>query len=170
MKKELLISNPYLKTIGLFLLLIYFAGCSEKLEGPETGITAIPVVKITSTNYTAATFAATFPDTTTLNSITQAYTNNYSEAIRLQLIGLMKSKVAKLGEDVNLFDSVIANTGCNQSDKFVLPTYAERAKYEGNDVWILQLTYGINAPNFGHYKCFALDIEHLDTLVYLACR
>lgn len=113
MKKEILKSNPYLRTTGLFFLLIFIAGCSDKLEGPETGITAIPVVKITSTNYTANTFASYFPDTASHRSINQAYTNNYSEAMRMQLIDLMKSKVVKLGEDVTLFNSVIVNTGCN---------------------------------------------------------
>ena len=152
------------------LALFFIIGCNEKLEGPNVGITAKPMVKKSSINYTAETFSVSFPESTSLKKISEAYKNNFSEAIRGELLEYMKSEVTKLGEDINIFDNVLSQTGCKLSGEYVLPTYAERAKYEGQDVWILQVTYGLGEPNFAHFKCFALGMAYMDTLAYVGCK
>ena len=76
--KNLIVSNSFL---FLFLLVAY--GCSTE---PEENITAKPVVKKTSVNYNQETFNTYFPDTISLQNISRAYSNNFSEESRKALI------------------------------------------------------------------------------------
>ena len=151
----------------LFFYLLLAHGCST---APEENIPAKPVVKKTSVNYNQETFNTYFPDTISLQNISRAYSNNFSEELRKALIDYMKGEVIKLGEDVNIFDNILFQTGCKLNGEYLLPTYAEKAKFENQDAWIFQVTYGLGEPNFGHYKCFAFSIENLDTLAYKGCR
>jgi len=160
--KNLIVSNSFL---FLFLLIAY--GCSTE---PEENITAKPVVKKTSVNYNQETFSTYFPDTISLQNISRAYSNNFSEESRKALIDYMKGEVIKLGEDVNIFDNILSQTGCKLNGEYLLPTYAEKAKFENQDAWIFQVTYGLGGPNFEHYKCFAFSVENLDTLAYKGCK
>jgi len=82
----------------------------------------------------------------------------------------MKANVSKLGENVNIIESILEKVGCNVSGEYILPTYAEKAKYEDKDVWLVQFTYGLGNPEFGHFKCFAFSIPDLDTLNYFGCK
>jgi len=153
-----------------FILFLFVVACNEKSTEPKDDITTKPVVKKSSVNYSEESFNISFPDTNSLNSISKTYSNNFSEEKRNKLIEYIKSEVAKLGEDVNIIDNILSCTGCKISGEYLLPTYAERAKYEGEEAWIFQLTYGLGEPNFGHYKCFAFSIASLDTLAFKQCR
>ncbi|MEJ2195464.1 MAG: hypothetical protein P8X73_11490 [Ignavibacteriaceae bacterium] len=151
-----------------FLLFLSFLilACNEKSTEPSDEITAKPVVRKSSINYNQISFNSSFPDTISLNSISKAYSNNYSEELRIKILDYMRDEVIKLGEDINIFDSVLCITGCKRSVSgvYILPTYAERAQYENQDVWIFQVTYGLAVPNFGRFKCFAISVANLDTL------
>ena len=153
----------------MFLFLFVIA-CNENSTEPQDDIRAKPVIKKSSENYDQESFRISFPDTTSLNNISKYYSNNFSEDKRNKLIEYITGEVTKLGEDANSFNNILAITGCKLSDEYLLPTYAERAKYEGEEVWIFQITYGLGEPNFGHYKCFAFSIDTLDTLDYVGCK
>jgi hypothetical protein len=155
-----------------FLLLLFFSilACNEKSTELSDEITAKPVVKKSIINYDQGSFISSFPDTISLDNISKAYSNNYSEELRSKILDYMKNEVNELGEDVNIFDSVLSRTGCKLSGEYLLPTYAERAKYENKEAWIFQLTYGLCEPNFGHYKCFVFSLANLDTLALKQCR
>ena len=146
-----------------FLFLLFVSGCTTE---SEDNITPKPVVKKTSVNYTHETFKTSFPDTISLHNISKAYSNNYSEDKKNKLLDYMRSEVSKLGEDSNIFENILSQTGCKLTGEYVLPTYAERAKYENQEVWIFQITLGLGEPKFFHYKCFALSLTNLDTLAY----
>lgn len=154
----------------LLILFLFVVACNDKSTEPQDDITAKPVVKKTSVNYDKESFRLSFPDTASLNNISKYYSNNFTEDKRNKIIEYIKGEVTKLGEDANLFDNILSITGCKLSGEYLLPTYAERAKYESKEAWIFQLTYGLGEPNFAHYKCFAFDIETLDTLAYEGCK
>jgi hypothetical protein len=151
----------------LFLLLVFVSGCATESEDT---INPRPVVKKTSANYTRASFSAAFPDTVSLRKMSEAYSNNFSEETRNKILDYMRGEVSKLGEDTNVFENILSRTGCKISGEYLLPTYAERAKYENREAWIFQLTYGLGESGFGHYKCFAFSTANNDTLVYISCR
>ena len=150
-----------------FLFLLFVTGCSTETE--ET-ISAMPVVKKTSVNYDQTTFLASFPDSISSQNMSKAYSNNFSEEIRNKILNYMRGEVSKLGEDLNIFENILSQTGCKLSGEYLLPTYAERAKYENQDAWMFQVAYGLGEPNFGHYKCFAFSLANLDTLAFIQCR
>ncbi len=156
-------------SILLFLSFLILA-CSDKITEPPDEITAKPVVKKSDINYTQETFLSSFPDTASLQNISRAYSNNYSEELRTKLLDYMKDEIDKLGEDVNTFDRILSVTGCRNSDGYMLPTYAEKAQYENQDAWIFQVTYGLGEPDFGHSRCFVFSASTLDTLTYIQCR
>jgi hypothetical protein len=154
--------KKYIASNCLFFVFILFAsGCTTETEN---NITALPVVKKTSVNYDSTTISNSLPDLNSLNSISNAYSNNYTEEIKTKLLSYMRGEVSKLGEDLNIFDNVLSLTGCKIGNEFVLPTYAEKAKYENQDVWLFQLTYGLGNSNFGRSKCFVFNCNNFDTL------
>lgn len=160
------------KIYKLIQILISFLliSCNEKSTEPYDNLTAKPIVKKTSINYNEESFRKNCPNTNSLNNISKAYSNNFSEEIRNELISYIKSEVIKLGEDVNIFDEILTCTGCKNKDEYLIPFYAEKAKYENKEAWIFQLTYGLGEPMFGHHKCFAFSLETLDTLAFISCR
>jgi len=151
----------------LFLFLLFVLGCTTE---SEDNITSGPVVKKTLVNYTHETFRTSFPDTSSLHNISKTYSNNYSEDKRNQLLDYMRREVSKFGEDPNVFENVLSRTGCKLTGEYVLPTYAERAKYENQEAWIFQITVGLGEPVFGRCKCYALSLPNLDTLAYIGTR
>lgn len=159
-------------TVIIFFVLLFISifACNENSTEPTDEIIVKPVVINSSINYNQDTFNSSFPDTTSLNNISKTYSNNYSEELKIKILDYLKNKVIKLGEDANIIDSILSRTGFKLSGEYQLPTYAERAKYEDKDAWVFQVTYGIGAPNFGHYKCIVFSIENLDTLAFKQCR
>jgi hypothetical protein len=156
--------------LALFsFLLILLCACEEnKITDPQN-IDEV-VVKVSNTDYNLNSFRAHFPDSASLHNISTAYSNNYSEERKAGLISNMKSKVTALRQDVTIIEQILTKTGCNMPGKYILPTYAEKAKYEGKDAWLIQFTYGLGNPRFGHYMCFVFSIPNLDTLKYITCR
>lgn len=151
------------------LLLIILIGCKDdKITDPQNN--AEVVVKKSNIDYNQNSFKILFPDSSSLKNISTAYSSNYSEERKAKLIENMKAKVSKLGEDVIIIESILSKAGCNIPGEYILPTYAEKAKYDGKDVWLVQFTYGLGNPGFGHFKCFAFSIPNLDTLNYFGCK
>lgn len=159
-----------IKTSGyLFAILLLLLSCKEKSTEPESGLIVKPTVKISTTNYSSALFNSTFPDTVSLNRISHAYSNDFSEETKAKFAAYMKSEVLKLGGDLGSFESALYKSGCFSSQMPVLPTYAEQAKYENKNVWIIQYTRSQGGSGFGHYHFFAIGLEKLDTLAWGSC-
>lgn len=163
--------NNFISCCGLVLILCFsISGCKDNSTEPSRLATAEPVVKKTSVNYSPETLRNSFPDTVSLENISKAYTKDYSEELKTELFGNMQNEVAKLGEDSTIFDNILLRIGCKTANSYLLPTYAEKAKYEGQDVWIIQLTYGLDGPVFEHYKCFVVGIKDLNVLDSICCK
>jgi hypothetical protein len=157
--------------IFLFLLIsTLLFNCSDNISDQENTFFAKPVVKRSNTNYTEDSFTNSFPDNSSLQFICDAYTNNFTEEIRIELFDYMKNEVTKLGEDVLVFENILEQTNCNEKGLYLVPTYAERAQYENREVWIFQLTFGLDKPVFGRARCFVFGIPNLDTLNYIGTR
>ena len=155
----------------ILLSLLINNGCKEdKSTNTADNSTAIVVVKTSNTNYSQESIHRLFPDSASLAIISSAYSTNYSEERRAALIATMKKEVSELGEDVTVIDTILTRAGCNSSGEYILPTYAEKAKYNGIDAWLIQFTYGLGNSGFGHYKCYAFSVPSLDTLNYVGCK
>ena len=153
---------------GLFVLfMLIFFGCTTE---PEEIMTAKPVVKKSSVNYTKNTIYNTLPDSFSLQNIGRAYSNNYSKKLRKEMLDYMRNEVSGLGEDLNIFEDILTSCGCKIENEYILPTYAEKAKYENQDAWLIQLTYGLGNSNFGRCKCLVYSFNNLDTLWSLTAR
>ena len=163
--KKILLMISY---IILFILSIQ--SCKDKSTDPYEDILVKPIVEKTSTDYTPELFRSSFPKMELLHEIGEAYKNSYSEAVKNQLINYMKSQANKLGENSEIFNECMEVTGCNNSNSISLPSYAEKAKYEGKDVWIIQLVWGMMPSDLGHYKCFAISTDDKDTLDFKRCK
>lgn len=157
--------NIYLISL-LFITFFFLTACnddtiSESHYNPEV------VVKVSNLNYDQPGFLNLFPEIESLNNISTAFTSDYSEERKNRLLINMQIKVANWGQDVAVMDNILTATGCNTVGEYILPTYAERAKYNGQDAWLIQFTYALDTLVFGRFKCFAFSIPDLDTLCYL---
>lgn len=154
--------KKYIASNCLFIVCLPFVfSCSVDTQDK---ITALPVVKKSTLNYDKTAISNALPDLNSLNNISNAYTNNYSAETKIELLSYIRGEVSKLGEDLNAFENILELTGCKTENEFVLPTYAEKAKYDNQDVWLFQLTYGLGNSNFGRSKCFVFNINNFDTL------
>jgi hypothetical protein len=157
--------------IGLSLIILFTSsGCNDKSIDIKSNLTETPPVKKTAINYNKESFGNSFPDSEILHKIADAYKNNYSQEIKTELIEYMKAQVILLGENQETFNRCIDLTDCENINSISLPTNAEKAKYDGEDVWIIQLVWGMEPSDLGHYKCFAISAVNYDTLDYKRCR
>jgi len=76
----------------------------------------------------------------------------------------MENQAGSLGENVNVFDSVLTHAGCMGTAGYLLPIYAERAQYNNQEVWIVESILGLSKPVFGYHKYFVIGIAKYDTL------
>jgi hypothetical protein len=159
----------FLRLVPFLVPLLLILGCGDNSTEPADNLTKKPVVKKSSTDYNYDSFRDSFPDTSSLKRIGKAYAGIYSEEIKNELISYMKRKVKQIGEDENLFTECFGLTGCSGTASVSLPTYAEKAKYEGKEAWIIQLVWGIDPQDLSHYKCFAFETDKMDTLDYYRC-
>ncbi len=153
-----------------FLIFVLISGCKDNPTDPYEYLPAKPVIKKTTYNYTAEKLRELFPDTASWNSMSRAYSNNYSEDIRTKINEYMKREVSRLGEEPQIIENILCYTGCREAGNYIMPVYAERARFEDKEAWIVQFTYGLGQPEFGHYKYLAYSLPNLDTLFYTSCR
>jgi len=159
--------------LGLPILFLFFTlGCKDEVTEPGNGNELIvkPAVTKTLVNYGQETFRAAYPDTASLHKIGEAYKSNYSQEAKNQFIDYVHVQVGSLGENKEMFIKCMDLTGCKETASISLPTNVERAKYNGEDVWIIQLVWGMEPMDLGHYKCFAIGISKLDTLDFIRCK
>ena len=156
--------------VSTLLLFTIIYGCNDNSTNPEVNITVKPTVKITSTNYDEELFNSSFPQNDILNEISDAYKSSYSNDTKAKIIDYVTERVELLGENKYTFLECFELTGCNNENSISLPTYIEKAIFNGEDSWIIQLAWGFEPSDLGHYKCFAIGIESKDTLYFTRCR
>ena len=161
--------NIIISNFLIFLFISFLSGCDSLTESDED-LPAKPIIKKTSTNYTQQLISSTFPKTEIHEKMNQAYSGKYSEDMRQDLLEYIKKEISGLGESVGEFDEILKKSGCDDQNLLAIPTYAERAKYENEDAWILQIANGLNSQSFEHYKIFVFSLDSSDTLFYEACR
>lgn len=154
----------------LFLLLVIIFSCSDNAIDPIDDISVKPTVKITSTDYDEQLFNSLFPKNDILIKISDAYRATYSHDIKVKLIDYVSQKVESLGENEDTFIECFKLSGCQEDNSISLPTYIEKANFNGLESWIIQLTWGVESSDLGHYKCFAIGINSKDTLYYSRCK
>jgi hypothetical protein len=166
-----------MKTINLIFVccLSLLVSCDNSTESSdnslnEVEITVKPVVIKTSTDYNSKLFRTSFPKMELLHEIGEAYQKSYSDNLKKQLISYMIEKADTLGESGEILNECIEVTGCKIESPVSLPTYAERAKYNGEDAWMIQLVWGASPFDLGHYKCFAISMVSKDTLYFKRCK
>lgn len=153
----------------LLLVLLSPAGCSD-INSPNGEDNVEVMVKVSTIDYDQNTFRQLFHDSISLHNISIAFNKNYSEQRRTALIVNMLAKVSALREDAVIVDTILTRACCKTPGEYILPTYAERAEYNGKRAWLVQFTYGLSGPQFGRFKCFAFSIPELDTLNYIGAR
>lgn len=145
--------------IIILFFLVFSCNDDEDIFVPEV------IVKISNTDYNESGFLDLFPHQESLNQISSAFNNNYSED-RKNILTNMKIKVAALGEDAAIMNNILISMGCYDVGEYILPTYAERAKFNGRDVWLIQFTYALDTPVFVRVKCIAFSIPDIEELFY----
>jgi len=151
------------------LFFFFIISCNDNSTEPKDEITIKPIVIKSSINYNKDSFRTSFPDLDLNKNIADAYKDKYSQEIKAQMIDYMKNQVKMLGENEDTFIKCMDLTGCKDINSISLPTYAEKAKYDGEDAWIIQLIWASRPENIGHYKCFAIGINQIDTLDFIRC-
>jgi len=153
----------------LTFLLFYSVGCNDL--GPIDDADDVEVtVKVSTTNYDKQSLHKLFPDTVSLHNIASAFSKNFTERRKTHLVDNMLARITALREDVSIMDKIVTRAGCKNPGEYVLPTYAERAAFNGRDAWLVQFTYGLGVPSFGRWKCLAYSIPDLDTLYLFQTR
>ncbi len=152
------------------VLLCVISGCKDASTGPQTSLTELPVVTKTSSDYTLESFERSFPHSEILTAMSKAYAHKCSDEVREALIDYMKKEAADLGEDASMFDALLTLSGCRDGEGLVLPTYAERARFNGQEAWIIQVAWGYDAADFGHFKCYAFGIANKELLATYGCK
>jgi hypothetical protein len=159
--------NPQLIVLAAVILLVgSLVGCDDL--GVQEDIDVI--VKVSANNYDATSFKQLFPEMTSHKAIASAFSTNYSDERRATLTQRMLAHVAVLGEDPRFVDSILVRHDCKEPGSFILPTYAERAHFNGRDVWLVQFIFGLGGPSFSHHACYAYSIPELEQLYYVGCR
>ena len=92
-----------------------------------------------------------------------------TDLLRDNIIRSMKKQAKELGEDPELLEDCIKATGQIQPGLVRLPCVAEKAKYNGTDVWIIVFTWGFNARDLGHDRDYVIDIESKEILRFQTC-
>ncbi len=162
--------KPSAGILGVLTFLLFISVRCNDL-GPIDVADGVEVtVRVSTTNYDHESLRKLFPDTVSLHNIASAFSKNYTEQRRTHLVDNMLARITALREDVSIMDKILTRAGCKNPGEYILPTYAERATFNGRDAWLVQFTYGLGVPSFGRYKCLAFSIPNLDTLYLFQTR
>lgn len=161
---------PYPK-VGLKINPLEYVVSLELTKDTIPGaIAVLPVVRVTGNNYEQPDIQARVPDTVLFHSFIRAYNGLYSDDLKRQLILSMQSAVQSLGLSQQEFLASLKATGQTSAGVVSLPYLAERARYEGEESWIYEFTWGVSADDLEHRRCFVMDAANADTLLFLTCR
>ena len=159
-------NSPHVVFGTVLLSVCLLVGCDDLGVQEDADV----IVTVSAKDYDATSFKQLFPETTSHKIIASAFSANYSDERRTNLSKRMLARIAVLGENPRFVDSILTRHGCRESGAFILPTYAERARFNGKDVWLVQFIYGLGVPSFSHYACYAYSIPDLEQLYYIGCR
>jgi hypothetical protein len=153
----------------VLLTLCLAAGCKDSGTEAYPGADVLPQVRFSQTNYSQAVIMVGRPDTVLLPLFTRTYGGRYSDGLKASLVHYILDRTRQAGFDEREVQACLQATGQLESGGESLPYLAERAKYDGQEAWVFEFTYGFDG-SFGHYRCFVIGAQTLDTLFYESCR
>ncbi len=153
----------------VLLALCLAAGCKDSGTDPYTGLGALPEVRFSTRDYSEASIMEGRPDTTLLHLFSRTYSGRYSDELKAQLVPYMLQRAKQAGALEQEAQACLQATGQLEAGEQVLPYLAERAKFNSQDAWVFEFTYGFGG-SFGHFRCFVIDAHTQDTLFYESCR
>jgi hypothetical protein len=159
------------RTILVSMLVLLLNGCNDFGSEPPDYLTELPQVVVTETNYMPHNINGYFPHASLLHKFSDAYNGRYSANLKAKLLSNMEQQVEKLGRSKQELRECMLATGQFSQEALALPYRAEKAKYDSWSCWILEFICSHGTPiDLGHYRCFVMDTETHDTLLYFTCR
>ena len=132
-------------------------------------ISVLPIVSRTANDYESSAMSSNFGNLDVHRRFAQAYSSSYSASLKESVIGYMLIELRLLGGDTKEFMECYNAIGEFTTGK-CLPCYAESAKYEGKDAWIIVFNWGIGDKDFGHIAYYAVDKSTKEILLHESCK
>jgi hypothetical protein len=154
----------------ILVLLTPILSCNDIGTNDSTQLSALPVVRVSQTNYQQSDIQGRVPDTLLLNAYVRSYKGCYSDDLKSKMIAHIENSVRSLGLSLDEFQRCLTATGQQAPGVVTLPYLAERANYTGKPSWILEFAWGTTADGLGHYRCFVMEAVSADTLLFITCR
>jgi len=167
MKHQNAMRSGFLLTL---VLLNGMLGCNDIGTNGNTQLSAVPVVRVSQTNYQQSDIQGRVPDTLLLNAYVRSYRGLYSDDLKSKMIAHIENSVRSLGLSLDEFQRCLTATGQQAPGIVTLPYLAERASYTGRPSWIFGFTWGYTADDLGHHRCFVMDAVSGDTLLHITCK
>jgi len=153
---------------AIWVILVFNFSC-QKEKSPTWPDTTFPVVQVTSNNYCEAEIIGMTPHSELFEAFCESYVNQYSDALKAEVVKQMKIKAFRLGEDPRQLEECMEATGHLAPGVISLPYYAERACYDDQDMWLIEFAWGYAAADLAHFKSFVMGISTCDTIYYVSC-
>ena len=159
------------RIVPLLLLSLAFGFCKDSGSGISDGLLELPQVYSTQTDYPPNDINNIVPNRALLQRFQQAYVGQYSQDLKLGLMNYLQRRAQDLSLNVDELAKCIQVTGQQDPEAIALPYRAERARYDSHECWILEFICSHSGPDqLGHYRCFIIDAQSYDTLLYITCR
>lgn len=160
------------KIVHIILLLVVVLNCHKySPTEPKVELTVFPEVRMSDFNYDDTGIELTFWNDSTWRSFTHAYNGKFSSELVELIVDNMRKQAEALFLDPDVLDSCIYGNPEMQGNASVfLPCVAERAKYQGQDVWVIIFAWGFDVDDLGHIWIHVMDLYAYKSLHYLKCR
>ena len=155
-----------------FLLTLVLIGCQKDnpVTTEQSQLPELPKVVVTQSNYVELDIQSRVPDTTYKNKCSSMYRDNLTDSSKKYVVNVLLQKVRLLNQDTSVVSGCLNATGQLKDGVISVPYYAERAKYQSKDCWIIEFAWGLNSNDLNHHRCFVMDVATKDTLLFITCR
>jgi hypothetical protein len=158
----------FLAAIPLCILILLSSGCIDGVtNNSSTEVSMRPIVRVTDKDYDDDMNGFTYYEF--LEKFADEYQGTYSGGLKDNLIEDMMEQAEALGEDPEELEECIEATGETKGSVVSLPCLAEKAKFDGDPVWIIVFTWGMDADDLGHERYYVIDVDTLETLKFETC-
>jgi hypothetical protein len=157
-----------------FFLFLFLTGChndnpAASEQTPEPQLPDLPRVAVTQTDYAAGILQMRVPDTSLKNKCCSQYMNGLTDSMRRSVAAVLLQKALRLGQDTSVVSSCLKATGQMKEGLISVLYLAEKAQYLSKECWIFEFTWGMNAADLGHHRCFVMNAATQDTLLFITC-
>jgi hypothetical protein len=134
-------------------------------------ITVKPEVRVSDNEYYENTTGETFWEPPIWERFENEYAGRFSVRLQQECVSSMKDQAKDLGQDPTVLERCI--DACGEFDEpeyhVSLPCLAERARFNGTEVWIIVYIWGMDTNDLGHIRYFVVDIETREILQFETC-